>query len=1269
MKKLLMRFFVILELCLLLMATAISGQPNEFEIQAPADGKEQVPVWPLFKWSTDGQIPNVTYSLQISKTTGFEEGNYVRYDGLTGDQFRPRVDLVMDSIQYWRVVAFDEFGDSTICNAKDNSIKHFHEFQTITPDIQREVQGGGSLDYDRTLIPQNNPYHLVGGDFLVPEERWFGIRPGVHLLIDGGYNFSVSGQIDWRGSLNNRITIESAGPNPAAGDWRYIVFNDVAPDVSFDLAWDLIDDSAGSVIEYVDFRHAGGNTSLIESPNTAIYVAHCTFTASSNPRAINIGSGSLIHANEIDGFSCVTMAASYGGGIQLVGDGTRLSDNRISNCNVKAQGDNNSNNVSNGYAFGGGLYATGSNIELIGNTVENCYAYGMRWWNYYSYGTQTGNDRSYSYGGGIYVDLDNSVIMGNTLSGCWTEHAFTYNKTPNGSRSHGGGIYIDEGTGNTFASNTLLNNEAKKSNVGSYWVHGYGGGVYVYSSGVELDSAIVSGSKAYYGAGIYCEATDTRIDHSTITNNISDYQGGGIYCGGGVKIFNSTIKYNEAPAISGGGIYGDPDSVYFCNINHNTGMNIVKHVHDVNDTTFATENWWYTREEIEINDSIWDRDDTGENPSTQLGPVISTPIKTDVSPTTRDVFKNAYRISLMNDSTYSSVLSHTITEGDTIYFEIIGTDENPYSRNVCVIDVENFTNPVTDTNVVDSNYILPFYEETSDNSGVWHGAFYLGDETRLPDQIFAENHDTLQVRVRNDPEVKLLFVVGGSTCLVHKINTGDSCLVQINGVSLSGDAISDGDAIGIFDGEICVGAGSYTGTFPLTIAAWQDDPSTDDIDGYTVGHEISYRIARLGTCERVDVCVDANGYVQGDGLFASGSLSAAALDDNCPRDQFVGLRAGWNLMSLNVHPQSSDILDVFADILPDVDIIKQNNGLFCIPGMINDLDPWDAVSAYQVHMRVPRTLYVRGNIVPCDTPIVFQQSEKWQYVGYTPDIAIDATVALAGLGNDLVICKASDGTFYIPSIPINSLGDMEPGKGYKMFVSTATTLSYDCTGGFPKQGPVLKPQKPRHFAVEQQTSDYHATILRISGDLATSDEIGFFTKSGLLVGSCVFSDSDIPVAIWKDNPETEEIDGFVKGDEMILKIWRASSNSEDIIDNSGIIGLDDFGESAYSVLDINLTKAGIVPYKFELSQNYPNPFNPTTTINFSISKAGEYSLVVYNSLGQEVATLINGYISAGPHTVTWDGTNANGEPVASGVYFYRLESEFEKMSLKMILLK
>lgn len=95
---------------------------------------------------------------------------------------------------------------------------------------------------------------------------------------------------------------------------------------------------------------------------------------------------------------------------------------------------------------------------------------------------------------------------------------------------------------------------------------------------------------------------------------------------------------------------------------------------------------------------------------------------------------------------------------------------------------------------------------------------------------------------------------------------------------------------------------------------------------------------------------------------------------------------------------------------------------------------------------------------------------------------------------------------------------------------------------------------------------------------------------------------------------------------------------------------------------IDVTLVGVkdetagLPEVFDLAQNYPNPFNPVTTIQYALPTESFVTLKVYNVLGQEIATLIDGGQQSGYFTLEWNGRNQSGSPVASGVYFYRIEA-------------
>ncbi|MEE8577749.1 MAG: T9SS type A sorting domain-containing protein, partial [candidate division Zixibacteria bacterium] len=93
------------------------------------------------------------------------------------------------------------------------------------------------------------------------------------------------------------------------------------------------------------------------------------------------------------------------------------------------------------------------------------------------------------------------------------------------------------------------------------------------------------------------------------------------------------------------------------------------------------------------------------------------------------------------------------------------------------------------------------------------------------------------------------------------------------------------------------------------------------------------------------------------------------------------------------------------------------------------------------------------------------------------------------------------------------------------------------------------------------------------------------------------------------------------------------------------------------------------PLSFSLKANYPNPFNPTTTIEYSLAEQSNVRVEVVNLVGRVVKTLVDESMSAGEHSVIWNGQTSSGSRAASGVYFYRIVTDEYVASRKMVLLK
>ena len=154
--------------------------------------------------------------------------------------------------------------------------------------------------------------------------------------------------------------------------------------------------------------------------------------------------------------------------------------------------------------------------------------------------------------------------------------------------------------------------------------------------------------------------------------------------------------------------------------------------------------------------------------------------------------------------------------------------------------------------------------------------------------------------------------------------------------------------------------------------------------------------------------------------------------------------------------------------------------------------------------------------------------------------------------------------------------------------------------------------------------------------------------------------------------------------------WDSDRGEGIVVDGGGNIlftgqfrGIVDFGGGPFEAIpngntDAFLAKYGDTPTGLRppipspvmsLAPVYPNPFNPLTHINYSVERAAHVTVTIYDASGRYVVTLVDERVTSGPHVAEWNGRNANGLSVPSGVYFIRLATGREVLSRKAVLLK
>lgn len=498
--------------------------------------------------------------------------------------------------------------------------------------------------------------------------------------------------------------------------------------------------------------------------------------------------------------------------------------------------------------------------------------------------------------------------------------------------------------------------------------------------------------------------------------------------------------------------------------------------------------------------------------------------------------------------------------------------------------------------------------------------------------------------------------------------------------TVEGTALENGDYIGVFTAQgLCCGYAQWQEE-NLSLTVWGDDPqTTNEIDGFQTGETINYRVYRMSEAKEWSTVTVS--YSQGTGNYATDAFMVLSQFDATDAVEFtVDMAQGWNIFSINIDPMYSNVDSVMKAIKHKVVIMKDDAGDTYVPDYgINTIGNIDFRWGYKAYLNAAATLIVTGQAVDPAYPINLENG--WSMISFLPDSSINAAEALTSISNELIIAKNGDGDTYVPAYSINTIGNMEPGEGYKVYLSAAATLVYPGESS-PKIVPDLTAKKAvlssdidstRHFQFTSKTGQNCIVVVPSSiepqyGDgtlLKSGDEIGVFNSAGHCCGAIVWNEENTTLTVWGDNAQTADtVDGFLENDTLHFRIWDSTADVEyaalvNYKDQSDCVyHADGFGELTELIGEagtgIENREVSTLPKEFLLKQNRPNPFNPETTIEFQLPEQAAVKLTVYDMTGREVCCLAQKTLSAGVHTAVWRGTDHNGHPMASGMYFYRI---------------
>lgn len=464
--------------------------------------------------------------------------------------------------------------------------------------------------------------------------------------------------------------------------------------------------------------------------------------------------------------------------------------------------------------------------------------------------------------------------------------------------------------------------------------------------------------------------------------------------------------------------------------------------------------------------------------------------------------------------------------------------------------------------------------------------------------------------------------------------TGMPYTIVITDAILDGKTINIGDEIGVFDGDVCVGAGVFDGSFNFVVTAWEGDPA-NSLDGFTSGNPVRFKV--FDTSADLEAVTDAH-YSIGDGTFGYGQFSALSLISTVYSTQTIEIEGGkFNLISFNLLPRYNDAKTAFSSIA-DLEIAYNDRGNAFIPAYdINTVGDIDFRDGYHLFANADATVSFEGTPVNPSKWNITLEAGKWNSISYLSQNPADITLAFpAAIHDQIDIVQTSSGLVWIPSMDVNTIGNMQPGMGYQVAIRATDDIdfAYNLMKSDTEESEDGKTE-PKYFSFTETGLVYFVAIDCAELGLETGDELAVFDND-LCVGAAVYSGGDvIAVPAWQALPE-QGIDGFAEGSTIGVKIYKTASGGvlnvsfdTESVFNKGNYAYLKAGSAVTSTNDVNLSL--LVS---------PNPFTEKVVVSVIGADKIE-SCMVTNALGGLVTEL------APSSKMTWCPTDAD----VAGLYY------------------
>jgi hypothetical protein len=383
---------------------------------------------------------------------------------------------------------------------------------------------------------------------------------------------------------------------------------------------------------------------------------------------------------------------------------------------------------------------------------------------------------------------------------------------------------------------------------------------------------------------------------------------------------------------------------------------------------------------------------------------------------------------------------------------------------------------------------------------------------------------------------------------------------------------------------------------------------------------------------------------------------------------------GWNIVAVSASPNDLNYAKTALFPTAASAAFAYNAGYVTSPTMAKGAGYW---------MKFNGAGGVGASPATFDHDVTATVADKWNLIGGPSGFVPIGSIGATG-GTVASSYYGYNGAYYTALV-------IQPGQGYWVKMNGAGSLSMNSWAAAPKAVPMVvgETDLTRLNKVTITDAAGRSQSLYIGNDGQLGRELSFYElppvppaglfdvrfSSQRMVETYPDVQADVktleyPIAIqgavypvvvsW-------EMNSPVKGSRKMTFTDLANGKSvQQVMEGAGYLMIK--SENVKSV-GIRISEGVNLPTTFAMSQNYPNPFNPVTHFTVDLPKSTEVEVAVYDLLGRKIASLLSGNQAAGQYTLEWNGRDANGVGVPTGMYFLRLSSDEFTATQKVMLMK